>query len=315
MRSLCLFLTASILVLLASCGSFDEPVAPEEQPDPLGAPPKTWQETWTGHRSLLQRKYYNDDVAIYFDPDMKQDVTWPNQFFTDAWKYTKSVYGDFGEENRLYVIFHPAKQSGGHPAGWTDKHHDYRNTIDNGGGGSADAWVADNFDNYGIPIHEIGHIVEGTSKGIRESPAFDIWGDSKWCEIYTYDVYLGMGRPAEAQRVYNIFMSTSDDFPHPGTYWFRDWFYPIYSQYGGNKVLNGFFEVLSKNFPTRPDEVNDGRNPLYDRRMNHGEFVHFWSGAAGKDLKPLAVQAFGWPQAWEAEWQKAKTDFPNITYE
>jgi hypothetical protein len=316
MRRLCfVFFPVVCLLMLATCSKESPTPNVPEEPEPAGTPPKTWQETWDGHRSLLVRKYYNEEVAIYFDPDMKQDVTWPNQFFTDVWKYTKSVYGDFGEENRLYVIFHPKKQSGGHPAGWTDWHHDYRNVIDNGGGGSADSWEADKFDNYGIPIHEIGHIVEGVSKGTRESPAFDIWGDSKWCEIYAYDVYLGIGRPAEAQRVYTMSIDTSDDFPVPGTYWFRDWFYPIYSQYGGSRVLNEFFELLSKNFPTRPDEMTGGKNPLYDRRMNHGEFIHFWSGAAGTSLKELATNAFGWPPSWEAEFKQAKIDFPNITYE
>ncbi len=44
--------------------------------------------------------------------------------------------------------------------------------------------------------------------------------------------------------------------------------------------------------------------------MNWGEYVHFMSGAAGRDLKPLATKAFGWPGEWEEkQHQKARTEF------
>jgi len=51
----------------------------------------------------------------------------------------------------------------------------------------------------------------------------------------------------------------------------------------------------------------------YSRDMNWGEFVHFWSGAAGTNLKTLATNAFGWPSAWETMFQQAQRDFP-FTY-
>jgi len=51
----------------------------------------------------------------------------------------------------------------------------------------------------------------------------------------------------------------------------------------------------------------------YSRDMNWGEFVHFWSGAAGTNLKTLATNAFGWPTAWENMFQQAQRDFP-FTY-
>jgi hypothetical protein len=65
--------------------------------------------------------------------------------------------------------------------------------------------------------------------------------------------------------------------------------------------LNRYFELLAQHFPKNGDN--------YSRAMNWGEFVHFWSGAAGVDLKPLATEAFGWPAEWETQYTKAKADF------
>ena len=48
--------------------------------------------------------------------------------------------------------------------------------------------------------------------------------------------------------------------------------------------------------------------------MNWGEFVHFMSGAAHTNLKPLATTAFGWTADQDAQFQKAETDYPDITY-
>ena len=49
-----------------------------------------------------------------------------------------------------------------------------------------------------------------------------------------------------------------------------------------------------------------------------GEFVHFWSGAAGYDLKQLALNAFGNKDEnrndWTAQLTQAKSDFPGVTY-
>jgi hypothetical protein len=67
-----------------------------------------------------------------------------------------------------------------------------------------------------------------------------------------------------------------------------------------------FFKLLSQHFRKR------GTN--YDGDLNWGEFVHFMSGAAGTNLKDMATQAFGWPADREAQFNKARTDFPGVTY-
>ena len=68
----------------------------------------------------------------------------------------------------------------------------------------------------GIPTHEIGHIVEGASNGVHESPAFGLWKDSKWIELYQYDLFVGLGLKDEARRAFDRFTAQSDDFPRPG---------------------------------------------------------------------------------------------------
>lgn len=268
-------------------------------------PPATWQEHWFDHTQLLTRKFYDNDIAVYYDADVPNTVTWPFQYMGDVWRYTKSVYGDFGGPNkRLFINLHQGRYSGGHPATIFDAHHDYRNTIDCGPG----SWTSADYANSALLTHEVGHIVELGSKGKKGSPAFGLWGDSKWMEIYQYDVYKGLGQTAFATQWYNEKLNTVDSFPRANTRWFRDWFYPIYNQYGEAQVLNNYFTLLSQNFPKSSNGVD------YARGLNWGEFVHFWSGAAGVNLKPLATNAFGWPAEWETQFNQAKIDFPNVTY-
>lgn len=264
-------------------------------------PPATWQEHWFEHNQLLNRKFYDNDVAVYYDNDVSNSVTWPNTFLGDVWRYTKSVYGNFGNDPHLFAIFHTNKYSGGHPSTYFDASHDNRNVIDVGPG----PWTSGTGGDLDITTHEVAHIVEGASKGIHGSPAFPIWGDSKWAEIFIYDVYLNLGKTGEATRWYNQMQNSTDNFPVAGTHWFRDWFYPIYNNYGGTQVLNRFFTYLAQYFPKSGNS--------YSRDMNWGEFIHFWSGAAGVSLKPLATAAFGWTSTFETQFNQARNDFP-FTY-
>jgi len=268
---------------------------------PVPTPPITWQEHWFEHNQLLSRVYYDNDLAVYYDNDVSRAITWPNTYMADVWRYTKSVYGSFGGDSRLFAVFHTGKYSGGHPSTYFDASHDYRNVIDVGPG----PWTSGAGNDLDLVTHEVGHIVEGASKGEHGSPAFKLWGDSKWNEIFIYDVYNGLGRTADAKRWYELMVVNADNFPMPGAHWFRDWFYPIYSQHGGATVLNKFFELLAQYYPKNGSD--------YARDMNWGEFVHFWSAAAGINLKPMATKAFGWPADWEAQFNAARVEFP-FTY-
>jgi len=273
--------------------------------DPANAPPKTWQEHWFEHKQLVTRVYYDDTVAVYYDNDVDRAITWPFSYLAKVWAYTKKTYGNFGSDQRLFVILHTGKYSGGHPSTYFDSSHDYRNMIDVGSS-STTAWTSGTGNDLDLTTHEVGHIVEGASKGVHNSPAFGLWGDSKWMEIYIFDVYRGLGRYQDTARWYNMMMNTVDDFPAAGTRWFKNWFYPIYNQYGGSKVLNNYFTLLAEYFPKNGTD--------YARNLNWGEFIHFWSGAAGTSLKAQATLAFGWPADWETQFNQAKKDFPAITY-
>lgn len=280
-------------------------------------PPYTWQEHWFDHKQLIKRVHFNNNVAIYFDDDVSRDKTsWIFGLVDSAWAYTKNAYGRFGNAdttNRLFAIFHTNKYGGGHPGTYLASRHDFRNVIDLGSG--ANAWTAQTDWELSATIHEISHIVEGASKEVRESPAFDIWGDSKWAEIYVYDIYNYLGRTDIKKRVFDECMKKTDSYPRANTAWFRNWFFPIYEQYGKVKVLNRFFELVAKHFPKRT-----GTNSIstYARRMNMGEFIHFWSGAAGVDLSFRAQMTFGDKDGkglnWQTQLEKAKSDFATITY-
>jgi len=310
-----LFFSLTLLGLFtASCGKTEKEVIKltGNQADP-NAPSSTWKEHWFEHNQLVKLVSYNNEVGVYYDDDVPKDITWPQRTMTAIWTYTKATYGAFGQDKdkRLSVILHFNKYGGGHPATFFDASHDYRNMIDVG---SNNPWTDSTGWNLDIVAHEVGHIVEGASKGTHNSPAMAIWHDSKWMEIYQYDVYKNLGWDKEATRWYNDKMNAVDNYPKAGTQWFKNWFYPIYRDHGGKDVLNGFFTLLSQQFPTRT--ISLGKE--YTRDLNMGEFVHFWSGAAHTNLKQLALDAFGTNdekgQDWTVQFEQARKDFPNITY-
>ena len=275
----------------------------------LPAPPATWQEHWFEHNQLLQLIDYNDDVAVYYDPDVDRPSTaWEFGFMTQVWHYARMVYGEMkdasGGDGRLYSIFHTNKYGGGHPAYYFDSSHDYRDVTDCGPG----PWDQTGSD-YSLdePSHESGHVVESANMGKHGSPAFPIWGDSKWMEFYQYDLYLGIGMTAHAQVVFDRFTNNMDTFPQPGTHWFRDWFYPLWRDHGHAQVMVKFFKLLAQYFPS-------DRNNTYTRDLNWGEYVHFTSGAAGTNLLAQAHTAFGPNYPTDADFAAAQKAFPQITY-
>ncbi|MET0634508.1 MAG: hypothetical protein ABWZ25_00690 [Chitinophagaceae bacterium] len=287
-----------------------EKAAASSDPPPVisyNVPPSVIQEDWKDHTQQIFRMYYDSTLAVYFDKEVDKTITWPNTFINQVWQYTKKTYGyEFGPDQRLYAVFHTGKYAGGHPGYYYSSEHGNRNVIDCGSNNS-NAWITGTGNDLDLVTHEVGHIVESATNGAKGSPAFPIWKDSKWMEIYIYDVYKNLGRTADAERWFNLCQGTVDPFPRANTQWFKNWFYPIYSQHGGKEVLSRFFKLVAIHFPK-----NSSRQ--FTRDMNWGEFIHFWSGAAGTNLKTLATDAFGWPDEWETMFNKARTDFPGFTY-
>jgi hypothetical protein len=269
----------------------------------LPPPPATWQEHWFEHNQLVKLVDHDDHAAIYFDDDVdRTQSAWLLSYVSRIWQYTKTTYGnDFGMDPRLYSIHHQGRYSGGHPSYYFDASHDNRNVSDCGPGGWAEGGGP-----HDIVSHEIGHVVESANNGAQGSPGFPLWQDSKWAEIYQYDLYVGLGMQADAQRVFTRFTNTTDGFPRAGTRWFRDWFFPLWRDHGRSQLMPRFFRLMAMHFP------KNGRR--YSRNLNWGEFVHFMSGAAGTDLKMQATMAFGWPTEWETQWQQARQTFAAVNY-
>lgn len=262
-------------------------------------PPATWQEHWFEHNQNVKLVDYDDCAAIYFDADMDETKkAWIMPFVSNVWKYSLATYGSMGPE-RVYAIFHQGKYSGGHPSYYYDASHDNHNVSDVGGGNWNDG-------NWDVTSHELGHIVESTASHTKYgSPAFGLWKDSKWMEFYQYDVYVGLGMTEHAKVVFDRFTAQTDDFPRAGTRWFRDWFYPLWRDHGHAQVMVRFFGLLEQHYAAQNKRMGN---------MTWGEYIHFTSGAAKQDLKPLATTAFGWPADWDTQLAQAKQKYPQITY-
>lgn len=272
-------------------------------------PPETIQEFWLEHRQLIDRVYYDDALAIYYDKDMPRRIKWIAPFTKNVWSYVLKTYGDLhgkSPDKHLYAIFHKDKYGGGHPFFYDNEEHGFRNGIDIGSSGQ-DAWEKPEGWNIDIICHEIIHLIEFVSHGKSGSPSRKWWSDSKIAEIINYDIYLNLGMHEDAARIYTNDLKKIDDFPAKGTSWMKNWFGPIYFNYGKTAVLTRYFKLLA-------DHFEQDSNGKYLRDLTFGEFIHFWSCAAKADLKSQAILAFGWNDQWEKEWQLARRHFPHIGY-
>jgi hypothetical protein len=288
------------LALVAGCGQPDVLYVGAAASDPL---PATWTEHWFEHDQTLGLAASDDTVALYFDADMDPaSATWALPFFSQSWKYTTRTYGSMGP-GRLYLIFHKGRYLGCHIANHFSPSHDNRNVIDCG----FSSWDDLSWLRFQIS-HMAANLVEDTSAGRSGSPALGLWGDSKWAEFYQYDLYRGVGMQAESDAHYAVWVSDgwTDTFPVMGTHWFRDWFFPLWRDDGGPAVMTRFFALLAQHFPHM--------GTSYARDMNWGEFVHFMSAAAHRDLQPQAAAAFGWPAEWQAQLTAAHASFPQLSY-
>ncbi|WP_288811649.1 MULTISPECIES: hypothetical protein [unclassified Sphingobacterium] len=291
-----------------------QPEVPDEvkEPRPVNTgfiPPETIQENWKEHVQLIKRVNYNDSVAIYYDDDMPRSVTWIAPFTQKVWSYIVKNYGDMhgnSKDRLLYGIFHKNKYGGGHPFFYDNADHGYRNGIDIGASGN-DAWEKAEGWNIDIICHELIHLIEFVSHNKSGSPSRKWWGDSKIAEIINYDIYMGLGMEAEAQRIYQNDINKSENFPSQNTLWLKNWFFPIYNNHGKTAALTGYFKLLADHFP-------QNAKGQYARDMTFGEFVHFWSAAAKANLKNQAILAFGWNAQWEREWKEAQVMYPNFDY-
>jgi hypothetical protein len=288
-------------------GAPDNGGAGGEAPLPTGdvcpggpEPALTWQEHWFEHVQLLKRVYYDDCIVLYFDDDMSPATKdWMAPFLTKAWAYSLTNYGKIGSE-RLYAVAHLGKYGGGHSSTYIEASHDNHSVIDMG----LDSWVDGDYD---MPAHLLSYLVddEGAYTKIG-APKFEHYGNEGFPLIYKYDLYLGLGLTAAAEQSLSDFDTQFNSRPYANTFWFRDWFYPIWRDHEHAQVFANYMTLLQKYYPV----ANDGWMPT----MNYGQYFHFMSGAAGVDLVPLSKTAFTWYPGLEDEVTAAKQDFPDIKY-
>lgn len=290
-----LLFAALVLLLPIACSDDSSPTEEIDQP---GVPPKKWK---PGEKELT-RVFYDDDIVIYYDDLIDPSVTWTFDFVGDVWRYVKEYY-QCTPDLRLYAIF--SGESGASTAWYYySDAFDFNNTIvvlsgDLAGEGDI---IKD------VILHEMFHVVETVAFGAHSGSAGygvypdGIWGDSHFAPIFLYDIYRVFGMTRFAERWKNEMAGIKWNKPIPDTYWSRDWFLPIYEQYGEGAVLREFFKLVAEHFP-------------HGRKLNFGEFIHFFSGAAGANLKELGQNAFGWNDTFESEWNAAHEEFPMLTYE
>ena len=266
-------------------------------------PPLQLSEAWYEHDQQLTRTSFGSCVAVYSDPDMAVgDMQWLGDFVQRAWAYNLEKYGR-PSDARLFAIFHQSKYDAGYKAGhsaaYYEASHDFRNVLDAG----AQDWADGDYD---LPAHLLSFVLEFTAvKGKQGSPASWIWSDEAFGEIYKYDLYVGLGMTEEAEAAFDQFEPVKHLYPVPESYWFADFYYPVWRDYGRTQVLVSFFELLEQHYPATNGVMAN---------MSWGEYIHFMSGAAGHEVQTQATYAFGWFNEWQAELEKAQSDYPQITY-
>lgn len=277
--------------------------------------PHQIHETWSGHGQIMTKVAEGFDTAIYYNDDIiRTGLRSHSEYLRKLWKHVKSTYGSFGPENsRLFAFFHAKVPTSlylfNSIQSYFDIQSECRNIIDFVGQDEK-AWSRsiNGTEEMDMLTHEVSHIVEWSSYNVHGSPTYQLWGDSAWAEIFTFDAYYSMGYHQDKDRWYSMMMRSKYDFPKENTYWFRDWLFPVYKCCGGSQLLTRYFEKLSKHFPRKENGWE------YARHMNMGEHIHFMSGAAKVDLKPIAVRAFKWDSKFDRELQEAKKHFPAIWY-
>lgn len=268
-------------------------------------PPATYTEAYHGSggpNELLTLVSATSDVVIYRDPQVPTNLSWAVTYIQQIYAHVRASYPAL-QGQRLWVTLHNDPGPGGSAQFFVHPHTNYHSMID-----MYDAdWSTSTALKRDVIAHEIGHLIEFAGYGIVDSPAYQLWSDSKWCEIFQYRAYLESGLTADATRWYNDKSTDpADGFPAATTDWFSQWFDPITDNYNGATTLNNYFLLLSQHFHRF--------NGWYARDLNMGEFVHFWSGATGANQQSLAQTAFGWNSTWQAELDQAKIDFPGVTY-
>lgn len=282
-------------------------------------PPATWTETgwYEGHDRLLTLRPQDSDIAMYTDPFVTPtSVDWLRPILNQSFQFAKAAYGSLSDP-LLYVV---AEQDGrpedvndiygtGGIVNVSSSEAYYRNIVF---AASADWTDQERAWNIDALTHELGHIVEFNNNGWFESPSYSAWGDSKWCEIFLWDVFAhSTTLPAGwVERTFTEMSNAIDDY---GNHWFRDFTYPLYQGQVGNTdpnrkgsaLYSRYFQLLAQYLPKLDSTYGE-------KQMTVGEFIHFMSAAAGVNLEAQAKLAFPWTPELELQFANAQLQFPQV---
>lgn len=298
-------LVLMITLVLFSCteDSFNLKGYPDSvvNDDPAGSPPRGIVEKWNNHSDLLNRKYFDSYIAVYYGDEVNREIEWPYTFISDSWKFVIDNYGNFGDEgSRLYAAIHQDLNSDSYISTYFDEISNFQSLIDISlEGGEIDTNNKDKI------VFLIEKLVENSVKGVKGAIGEELWKD-QFAKIFVYDMYKAVGLDDDAQRIYNNAITEEVSYPSANTFWFKDWFLPLYETYNGTVIFSNFYKLLSEKYPLEGNS--------YARDLNLGEMIHFFSGASGVDLQPLAETAFGWNNEYEELLFQAKAKFPDMNY-
>ena len=254
------------------------------------------------HGATMTRVFCNADVAIYLDAALGRlpsaRIVWASSFLAEVWRHFRETYGSCAVPRDLPAPIGPNCERFGHPKPLIAFYHQnsfrrHRRAGAESSPGSAhdrrrqrrlereQRQPARHHRARGLP-----HRRDLQPRRARFACVRRHLGRQQWAEICMYDFYVRSGRSADARRVFAEFSDNRDNLPQGASdvAWFRDWFHPLWPERRENG-LHG--PVLRPAVPALPDVRGASRppSPLHTRHERRG-FVHFMSGAVGRDLIP-----------------------------
>ncbi|GAU97288.1 hypothetical protein RvY_08611 [Ramazzottius varieornatus] len=308
----------SLSVMTIDSIKYQESEEPSRQ-EVLPSPERNWKENYHNQIVTMQLMAYDNDISVYFDENTVDDNerSWIFTNIGPLWRHAKQQYGSQDTTSkpspRLIAAFHSGKNEGckissqklsdNNPSAiqyvLDCKTYDAEVWND-----LSPLWMEQIASSMAVFAANYAHDIAG-------NPASAIDGSAVQ-SIILFDFYMALRMNEDAKKVVqNATEPVQDAVSGPS--WFRDWYLPLYYRFNGSELLSRYFLILSENFPSSLDSQGVRR---YTRNMtNVGEFVHFWSGAAGADLRDFYKLVFGsWSAKDEESFKDAQRTFPKLRY-
>jgi len=281
------------------------------------------------------RQVYKDEYAVLYFNSSIDDIrtNWVFNLYSGGWRYAKRQFGplNFGNEGgRLSGRFHTDAAEGWWVTSVNSQDQNIFMAI------SPNSVKSGNlYDKEGRPtqpkqdiiwdynLKAMSQIIEEANNDVLGSPASDIWRRDGFYPIMVYDILLNLGseykKDADEWKSQMNQQRSESGTKKSSVAWMKDWWSPLYDKNGRTKLISRFFKLTAQNWPTEElksaNLKDDNPGPRrYIGKMNVGEFVHFMSGAAGKNLRSMAKCVLGFEKQDEDNFRKAQKDYPSIRY-